>query len=451
MLGRAGIVAVLIALCGCKGNAPKPLERKEPTSPVSRGKGATPVWLEDSLAKLPSAGTGLPKAGSWNDPRTPVFDAGRESRGLLAGRVLDPYGNGAKNVFIRIEPVDATPREMDGAAIGILTNEAGFFMVKDLPAGRVYTLTAEAKTEGKPLYGLVQTRPPQSNITIALRDDLNLPGNGGLPPSASTAGLPPGSGSDHIPSTALPMPNPAGRVGAGGWTPGVGAAPGSIPATIPGLAPGGSLPPSPGVPPPEGLVPPLEPRLPVRPESTAGSEAPPWRPPAANIPGPTPTYPVPPPGVPTLPGKQTARPTRGAEVALVDSLERPWSLENRSGSLVMLEFLTSTCGPCKRSIPILTQIQSRYAANGLQLIGVLCDEVPQRQRASLAAKYQRENNLNYAVYTEAGAEPGAIRDRFNVEAYPTVVLLDGSGAVLWQGHPSKTADLDAAIRRHLSR
>jgi len=451
-LGGAGIVAVLVALTGCKGGAPKPIEKKEPGSPVSRAKGATPDWLEESMAKLPGAGTSIPKAGSWNDPKSPGFDSVRESRGLLAGRVLDPYGKGAKDVFIRIEPVDATPKEKDGAAIGILTNDAGFFMVKDLPAGRTYVLTAEAKTEGKPLYGVVQTRPPQANITIALRDDLSLPpgGSDGLPPSASTAGLPPGAG-EHIPSTALPMPSQAGGIRDGGWSPGAGSAPGSIPATIPGS----SIPAPAGVPPPIDVVPPIDPRPAVRPESTAGTDPPPWKPPTVSIPGgPTvPSFPLPPPGgspsnVP-VPEKRSSRPVRGAEIALVDSLERPWSLANRSGSLVMLDFMSTNCVHCKRTIPILTELQSRYASSGLQLIGVLCDDTPQRERAALAAKYQRDNNLNYAVYVEQGAEPGGVRDRFNIESYPTVVLLNSDGTVVWQGHPAKKSELEAAIRRYL--
>src|SRR6266545_1341800 len=119
-LGGAGLIAAMLALAGCKGAAPKPIEKKDPASPVSRTKGAGPTWLDDSMARLPGAGTGIPKPGSWTDPKNPNFDPARESKGLLAGRVLDPFGNGAKNVFIRIEPVDASPKEKDGAAIGIL-------------------------------------------------------------------------------------------------------------------------------------------------------------------------------------------------------------------------------------------------------------------------------------------------------------------------------------------
>ena len=82
-LGGVGLLIAVFALVGCKGGAPKPIEKKDPASPVSRTKGAGPAWLEDSMARLPGAGTGVPKAGSWTDPNSPGFDPTRESKGLL--------------------------------------------------------------------------------------------------------------------------------------------------------------------------------------------------------------------------------------------------------------------------------------------------------------------------------------------------------------------------------
>lgn len=460
-LGGAGLIAAVLALAGCKATDPKPVgkKEKEPAGLAARPKGTGPAWLDDSLAKLPGAGTGVPKAGSWADPGSPNFDAGKESKGLLAGRVFDPLGKGAKNVFIRIEPVDAAPAEKGGAAIGILTNDAGYFMVKDLPAGRVYTLTAEAKSEGKPLVGVVQTRPPQVNITIALREDAGQPTPAGAattpadtsPPRAAAAtGLPPPAG-ELIPSTGTTRPAPAAPAD-GGWAPGTGATAAPIPATIPGPA---SPAPAP-VP-----VPPLDPRPAVRPESTAGTDPPPWKPPAASIPGgpPVPSLPLPPPGTPAPPGippppKMSSRPVRpGANFTLVDTLERPWEFATGRSPLVLLDFITTNCPHCTRTAPVLTDLQARYAAGGLQLVGVLCDDGSQHERAARAAKYQRDHHLNYAVYVEPGPEPGAVRDRFlrPADGYPTAVLLDSAGNVVWQGHPGKKAELESAIRRRLGR
>ena len=66
-------------------------------------------------------------------------------------------------------------------------------------------------------------------------------------------------------------------------------------------------------------------------------------------------------------------------------------------------------------------------------------------------RYARDNNTNYAVYVEPGPQPGAVRDRFNVEGYPTAVLLDSVGSVIWKGHPAKRGEIDAAVRRAVGR
>jgi thiol-disulfide isomerase/thioredoxin len=147
-----------------------------------------------------------------------------------------------------------------------------------------------------------------------------------------------------------------------------------------------------------------------------------------------------------------SRPRAGANFALVDTLGRPWEFAtSRYGSLVLVEFMTTTCVHCKPVVPFLVDLQSRYGAGGLQLIGVVCDNAPAKERAALAAKYHREQNLNYALFVEPGPEPGAVRDRFGVESYPTAVLLDGAGRVLWQGHPANRAALEAAIKQYLGK
>lgn len=478
----AGLIAVVLALTGCKSTAPKPSDKKDAAASTAsrpKGKGSVPPWLEESMAKLPGAGTAVPKAGSWANPKDPNFDVARESRGLLAGRVLDPTGHPAKNVFIRIEPVDATPKEKGGAVVGILANDDGYFMAKDLAPGRAYNLTAQAQAEGKTLYGVVQAKTPQPNLTIPLRDDLPTPqpggppagpsgGNpGGLPPAAPSSEQPSTPGSIPPPSNELippmglaPLPPSSIRPADGAWAPGGSAATKSIPATI---APTPTSTPTPGATPtPTPLPSPADPRpaAPSRPENVADGPPSPWRPPAASLPGPpVPTLPnLPatnpaPPAVPVPPEKKSSRPVPpSANFALIDGLGRPWNFAtSRYGSLVLLEFMTTSCVPCQRAIPILVDLQGRYGAHGLQLVGVVCDDTPQQERVAQASKYQRDHNLNYALYVEPGPEPGSVRDRFEIQSYPTVLLLDAVGNVVWRGHPSNRAALESAIKRHLEK
>jgi thiol-disulfide isomerase/thioredoxin len=142
-----------------------------------------------------------------------------------------------------------------------------------------------------------------------------------------------------------------------------------------------------------------------------------------------------------------ANPKPTPSFTLLDSMERPWEFPaNKSGSVVLVEFITTTCEHCKGVVPVLSTLQTRFGASGLQVISVVCDELPQTQRADAAGKYARDNNLNYSVFIEPGTRAGGVRDRYQVEGYPHAVLLDGSGRVLWKGHPNERAKLEEAIK-----
>ena len=83
------------------------------------------------------------------------------------------------------------------------------------------------------------------------------------------------------------------------------------------------------------------------------------------------------------------------------------------------------------------------------MIAVACDDEPLRTRTAVADRYRKKHELNYQLYAESSDRPGPLLKRFNIERYPTVVLLNSSGAVVWQGHPSKTDELVAVIEQQL--
>ena len=461
----AGLIAAVLALAGCKSADPKAGDDKSPAGVAARNKakdrdrdaktaGPTGLaWLDDG--KLPGAGTGVPKAGTWTNPADPNYNAKNEAQDAIGGRVLDPNGKPARNVFVRIDAVGAPPG--GPAALGIYTNNEGYFFTRGLKPGKAYDLTAEATPQdGKALTGVVQTKVPNPILLIVLRDD--------LPPTAG--GLPPPRGPGD---TFPPTPKPSDKVGDyvpptapkppidGAWAPG-GSVTGVPPTTIGGS--GAPRPPAGGgaLPPPDDLsAPPIT--KPTKPENVADGPKDPFKPPAANIPG---GPPVPP--LPTLPpsfgpagggGRSSMGTTTGGaagKLALVDTHDRPWDLDSvKPGTLVLVEFMTSTCMPCMKAIPVLKDLQSRYGASGLQLAGVLCDIQPHQERLATAARYGRDHNLNYAVYVEPG-EAGSVRDRFDVQSYPTAVLLNSAGKVLWRGHPhNDRVKLESAIKQNLGK
>ena len=85
------------------------------------------------------------------------------------------------------------------------------------------------------------------------------------------------------------------------------------------------------------------------------------------------------------------------------------------------------------------------------MIGVACDDEDLRTRVITAGKYRSDHAVNFPILTEPGKQPGAVMKRFGVRAYPTAVLLDHAGGVLWQGNPGDAKALVAAIEGHLAK
>jgi len=455
--GTAGLIAAVLALAGCKSTSdPKSKDREPVGLSAAIGKKREPKDTKDVGGQKwlngVSRGDGVKAGNRTDDPRSPDFDAKAAAQDAVGGKVVDSYGRPAKNVFIRVEGVNDAPGV---AALGIMTNDNGYFFSTGLKPGQTYNLRAEASQDGKQLSGSVQTRIPNPILLITLREepagvppagDERPPAGGGFPPLPAEG--------NHIPPTGVATPAPRAPRADDSFSPETGSTR-SLPPSLDGASTKPKRPAPPAtageLPEPEDVS--LPAGRPIRPENVAdgprGSN--PFTPPSANVPGPNvPTYPVPPVTRPggSAPPKESRGPT-SSNFRLIDSMERYWDFaSDRGASVVLLEFATTACARCKYAVPILKDVQSRYAAAGFQVVAVLCDDLPRKERAAAAGKYARDNNVNYAVFVEPGASPGDVRDQFDVAAYPTAVLLDANGTVLWKGDPVKDkSQLDAAVKK----
>lgn len=120
------------------------------------------------------------------------------------------------------------------------------------------------------------------------------------------------------------------------------------------------------------------------------------------------------------------------------------SLETLRGQPVMLDFWASWCQPCRASIPILSRLAARHAADGLVTLGVNVEqERPVRHviraHAAIAAGFPTLHDQGWRMQSAYG-----------VETIPTLVLIDRRGMVrtVRVGVPSES-DLDVEIREIL--
>ena len=114
--------------------------------------------------------------------------------------------------------------------------------------------------------------------------------------------------------------------------------------------------------------------------------------------------------------------------------------EDAGSKVVVLSFFASWCGPCKKEMPFLVQLDSMYRGQGLRIIGVDIDT--EEPGMAAAKKMVADNKVAYPV----------VSDRFNFLArrylgesapLPSVVLVrrDGTIARIERGYSKDVGGL----------
>jgi len=437
------LCAGLIAFAGCKtGGKNSDDNGRVPGEPASRPK--TPAndpiignhWLDNPTAAAGASKDATPPAGTWANPNDPNYDYKTESQGQLAGFVEDVNGRKLGNAYVRVEPTTG-----QGKPYGVYTTPDGSFLLPGLKPGASYTITVQASDQERNLVGRAVAKAPNVRLRIPVMEgelpkSLQNETRPGPPPTPAKKSNDPIS---SIPNELAPPPL---------WQSGSRSS-NDLPAPVPlgqdsqvfPARAGGDLPGeySPTDPTPKWNASPSigeDPIRTVRPELMTGDKPPDWRAPAANI--------------PQAERKESKRISPAEQFQMIDVLGRTRTFPSgRPGELFLLDFMTTQCVPCKKMIPTLNALQEKYASRGFEVVGVTCDEEPLKTRMAVADRYRKKNELNYQLYVESSENVGPLMKRFNIERYPTVVLINSSGAVVWQGHPSKTNELVAAIEQQL--
>lgn len=92
------------------------------------------------------------------------------------------------------------------------------------------------------------------------------------------------------------------------------------------------------------------------------------------------------------------------------------------GHPVVIDFWASWCGPCRAQQPELNSLVSKYAARGVEFLGVDI-----RDDTANASAYVHEFNITYpSVFDPASDDAGD----FSVAAPPTTLVIDRSGNIM---------------------
>ncbi len=144
-----------------------------------------------------------------------------------------------------------------------------------------------------------------------------------------------------------------------------------------------------------------------------------------------------------------ARHRRVVDFVLPDLQGRPVRLQDLDADFVLIDFWGTWCGPCRNSIPHLVELQKRYDPKRLRVLGVAYEQGPTREHAAKVAQSMRELGINYPVLlAEQDGKPCPLATALKVGNYPTMILLDRHGRILWRetgSNPMTLGRLDRVV------
>lgn len=122
----------------------------------------------------------------------------------------------------------------------------------------------------------------------------------------------------------------------------------------------------------------------------------------------------------------------------------PFKLSAQRGKLVLVDFWASWCAPCRLSFPFLNELQAKYGAQGLVVVGVNVD----------AKRPDADRFLSQvpARFTIAFDDKGATPSAYAVKAMPSSYLVAPDGKVIYvhRGFREEDkAEVEAKVRAAL--
>jgi thiol-disulfide isomerase/thioredoxin len=102
---------------------------------------------------------------------------------------------------------------------------------------------------------------------------------------------------------------------------------------------------------------------------------------------------------------------------------RTLRLSELRGRPVILDFWATWCAPCRASMPLLSELQGRYASRGLFVVGLSVDD-------GLPQEVQRFADRLKLRFPVAMASEGMLDDYGPIRSIPTTIFIDRRGRIV---------------------
>jgi thiol-disulfide isomerase/thioredoxin len=387
--------------------------------------------------------------------------------GMLAGQILDSYNHRPPVTYIQVTDLQAPAG--NGVPIDVAADSQGYFTIMGLQPGRHYQLIARARDGNRVMAGTVLAVPPNPKLVIRISEDFATSTTPPLPPTTTWPGSnAPANANPAAPKSNQPKAEPPSATGANAtWTPGSSSGPiGPRQATelqTPtggATAPGAAVQPATSPAPSSGVA---TDRITDDQDLAKRRQNPPvsvpiqggdlrWTPPSTPPSVPKADPPVPNTGPTRVPSCQLTGQLL-YNFALNDMAGQPWEYRlHHRGRLVLLDFWETTCIPCQHAIQHLKIWQDRYGPYGLEVIGIAYEQGAPEERVQKVERVRQRLAINYRLLMGSDPVQCPVRVQFGIQAYPTLVLLDDNGRIIWRSEglgKDSIAELETIFKQRL--
>lgn len=133
------------------------------------------------------------------------------------------------------------------------------------------------------------------------------------------------------------------------------------------------------------------------------------------------------------------------EFTAIDTSEKPVSLSSLRGKPLLVNFWARWCGPCRKEIPDLVEMDAKYRRKGVVILGLAVEDTQYRESVR---DFARAYDVDYRILMTGNVKGVELMQALGneISGLPFTLIIDRSGNLVTSKLGGMTrAEMEAAI------